>query len=104
MTTELLLSFSNILAAHILSQAAVLPPTNALMGEQMAKNTNSLKWSVSAFGREMPAVIGNKFRICCKVLSKESKSSKSYKRNEAQSSNSTVFTDDIYAILYCEKV
>lgn len=43
MTTELLLSFSNILAARMLSQAAVLPPTNALMGEQMAKNMNSPK-------------------------------------------------------------
>lgn len=61
MTTELLLSFSNILVAHIVSQAAVLPTTNVLMGEQMAENMNIPQYSVSAFGREVPAVIGNKF-------------------------------------------
>lgn len=75
MTTELLLGFSNILAAHVLGRATVLPPTNALMGEQMAKNMNSPKLSVSAFGGEVPAVIGKKFRICCEDFSKESESS-----------------------------
>lgn len=49
----------------------------------MVKNTNSLKLSDCAFGREVPAVTGNKSRICCEDLPKESGSSKCYKRNAA---------------------
>lgn len=87
MTTELLLGFSNILAAHVLGRATVLPPTNALMGEQMAKNMNSPKLSVSAFGGEVPAVIletSSEFAV--RVFLRKASLQNGYKRNEAQGS------------------
>lgn len=65
----------------------------------MVKNTNGPKMSDCAFGREVPAVIGNKSRICCDDLPKESGSSKNYKRNAAVQ-HCLLFTNDVYATLY----
>lgn len=102
MTTELLLSFSNILAAHILSQAALLPPNKCTHGRANSKEHKQLKVESVLLAMRCQLSLEASSEFVVRIFLRKASLQKGYKRNEAQGSNSSVFTNAVYATFYCK--